>query len=77
MQPQVFPKNYVVSHYFNDSALCNEPVRTGQWCDALFYDSITLFKNTYSLGLLNEGVLGFWIKWDIDILWGLLSEVNK
>ncbi|XP_052434357.1 uncharacterized protein zgc:174888 isoform X1 [Carassius gibelio] len=23
--PQVFPKNYVVSHYFNDSALCNEP----------------------------------------------------
>lgn len=22
--PQVFPKNYVVSHYFNDSALCNE-----------------------------------------------------
>ncbi|XP_051576377.1 uncharacterized protein LOC127453755 isoform X1 [Myxocyprinus asiaticus] len=22
---QVFPKNYVVSHYFNDSALCNEP----------------------------------------------------
>jgi len=27
LQPQVFPKNYVVSHYFNDSALCNEPVR--------------------------------------------------
>ncbi|KAK9960707.1 hypothetical protein ABG768_008548 [Culter alburnus] len=25
LQPQVFPKNYVVSHYFNDSALCNEP----------------------------------------------------
>ncbi|KAG1958347.1 hypothetical protein F2P79_006595 [Pimephales promelas] len=24
-EPQVFPKNYVVSHYFNDSALCNEP----------------------------------------------------
>ncbi|XP_043117834.1 uncharacterized protein zgc:174888 isoform X2 [Puntigrus tetrazona] len=23
--PEVFPKNYVVSHYFNDSALCNEP----------------------------------------------------
>ncbi|XP_016405035.1 uncharacterized protein LOC107737913 isoform X2 [Sinocyclocheilus rhinocerous] len=23
--PQVFPKNYVVSHYFNDSSLCNEP----------------------------------------------------
>ncbi|KTF91140.1 hypothetical protein cypCar_00027840, partial [Cyprinus carpio] len=22
--PQVFPKNYVVSHYFNESALCNE-----------------------------------------------------
>ncbi|XP_052003333.1 uncharacterized protein LOC127658209 isoform X1 [Xyrauchen texanus] len=22
---QVFPKNYFVSHYFNDSALCNEP----------------------------------------------------
>lgn len=23
--PEVFPKNYAVSHYFNDSALCNEP----------------------------------------------------
>nr|XP_055065737.1 uncharacterized protein zgc:174888 isoform X1 [Misgurnus anguillicaudatus] len=23
--PEVFPKNYVVSHYFNDSAVCNEP----------------------------------------------------
>lgn len=27
LQPEVFPKNYAVSHYFNDSALCNEPVR--------------------------------------------------